>query len=380
MKRKINLLSLLLMLLVISALCFAAALGIHLAMKRAESAKELYGPASADLSQLDYYRLAFQLVGDRDLLLQPVNSQGGEYDFVIESGQGASEVLANLNQQGLIPDQESARNYLIYTGLDTQLQAGEYTLNLAMSPVEMLVTMLDSTPKVVTFTVLPGWRLEEVAASLPTSGLEFTPDEFMRVVELRSFPFGFVEKIPDSGNLEGYLFPDSYSVPRETGAHELVTMLLQKFDNQVSGEIRRGIKDQGLSLHQGIILASIVEKEGVVPEERPKIASVFLNRLALGMNLETDPTVQYALGFNQEQDTWWTNPLSAQDLHFSSPYNTYLHNGLPPGPIANPSLSAIRAVAEPAETAFYYFRAKCDGSGLHNFATTFEEHVGNACE
>lgn len=373
-------LSLLLMLLLASALCFVAALGIHLAVKRAEHAKVLYGPASTELSQLDHYRLAFQLVGDQNQLLQPVNPRGGEQDFVIEGGQGASDVLSNLKQQGLIPDEESARNYLIYTGLDTQLQAGEYKLNQAMSPVEMLVTMLDSTPKVVTFTILPGWRLEEVAASLPTSGLAFTPEEFMRVVELRTFPFSFVEKIPENGNLEGYLFPDSYSVPRETGSHELVTMLLQNFDNKVTGEIRRGIRDQGLSLHEGLILASIVEKEGVVPEERPKIASVFLNRLALGMNLETDPTVQYALGYNQDQSTWWTNPLTAENLNVSSLYNTYQHAGLPPGPIANPSLSAIQAVADPVQTAFYYFRAKCDGSGLHNFATTFEEHLGNACE
>jgi len=98
------------------------------------------------------------------------------------------------------------------------------------------------------------------------------------------------------------------------------------------------------------------------------------------MKLDTDPTVQYALGYNASQGTWWTNPLSSADLQFDSPYNTYLYAGLPPGPIANPSLSALRAVAFPAETPYYFFRARCDGSGLHVFAVTFEEHLQNGCQ
>jgi UPF0755 protein len=97
------------------------------------------------------------------------------------------------------------------------------------------------------------------------------------------------------------------------------------------------------------------------------------------MKLQTDPTVQYALGFNASRNTWWTTPLSATDLQFDSPYNTYLYPGLPPGPISNPSLTALTAVAYPAESPYYYFQAKCDGSGLHNFAETFEEHQLNNC-
>jgi len=380
MKRKTNLLPLLLLLFVISGICFVLLLGVNIAINRVAKAKELYGPASADLNQWDYYRLSYLLVRDQNLLLQPVFAEGAEQDFTIESGQGASQVLANLYNQGLIPDQGAARNYLVYTGMDTRLQAGDYILSPAMPPVEILVAMLDSTPKVVTFSVLAGWRLEEVAASLPTSGLAITPDNFIRVAQLRTFPYSFVNELPKDASLEGFLMPGSYTVKRETGAHALISLLLQGFEQQVTQEIRRGIKQQGLSLYEGIILASIVEKEAVVPEERPKIASVFYNRLAIGMNLETDPTVQYALGYNQDQDTWWTNPLTAADLNVASPYNTYSHVGLPPGPIANPSLSAIKAVAFPAQTPYYFFRAACDGSGLHNFASTFEEHLNNACK
>jgi UPF0755 protein len=132
-------------------------------------------------------------------------------------------------------------------------------------------------------------------------------------------------------------------------------------------------------VYQAVTLASIVQREAVVADERPQIASVFLNRLHAGMKLDTDPTVQYALGFNPIQGTWWTNPLNATDLQVDSPYNTYIYTGLPPGPIANPSLSALRAVAFPAETPYYFFRARCDDSGLHDFAVTFEEHLQNGC-
>jgi UPF0755 protein len=111
----------------------------------------------------------------------------------------------------------------------------------------------------------------------------------------------------------------------------------------------------------------------------PVIASVYLNRLANAMKLDADPTVQYALGFNPEQDTWWTNPLSSQDLQAQSPYNTYLQAGLPPGPIASPGLAALKAVAFPTKTSFYYFRAACDGSGRHAFSETYEQHLQKAC-
>jgi UPF0755 protein len=122
-----------------------------------------------------------------------------------------------------------------------------------------------------------------------------------------------------------------------------------------------------------------VERESVNEEEMPLIASVFLNRLSIDMKLDADSTVQYALGYNESQQTWWTNPLRGEDLTIDSAYNTYLYPGLPPGPIANPSLNALRAVAFPGQTPYFYFRAACDGSGNHLFAETFEQHVENAC-
>jgi UPF0755 protein len=145
-------------------------------------------------------------------------------------------------------------------------------------------------------------------------------------------------------------------------------------------DLLNGFERQGLSIYEAVTLASIVEKEAVVDDEKPMIASVFYNRLAQGMRLETDPTVQYALGFSEEWSTWWKSPLSNADLAVESPYNTYLAFGLPPTPICNPDLGSLRAVAFPAETPYLYFRAACDGSGRHNFSITFEEHLNNACD
>jgi UPF0755 protein len=143
--------------------------------------------------------------------------------------------------------------------------------------------------------------------------------------------------------------------------------------------LREGFQQQGLSLFQAVTLASIVQREAIVEDEMPLIASVFLNRLKAGMKLESDPTVQYALGYQEESGKWWKSPLSLDELKVDSPYNTYLYSNLPPGPIANPGLNALKAVAFPAQTPYYYFRAACDGSGKHTFAETFEEHQLNAC-
>jgi UPF0755 protein len=159
----------------------------------------------------------------------------------------------------------------------------------------------------------------------------------------------------------------------------LVSILLQGFTSQLPKEAQAAYTEHGLTLFQAVTLASIIQREAMVEDEMPLIASVFYNRLAIGMKLEADPTVQYALGFNATQGTWWTNPLSGENMQFDSPYNTYLYPGLPPGPISNPGLAALEAVANPAQTTFYYFQARCDDSGLHNFAETFEEHKQNFC-
>jgi UPF0755 protein len=245
-----------------------------------------------------------------------------------------------------------------------------------MSGVDIAHTMQDATPTDVTVVVWPGWRMEEIAESLPTTGLNITPEEFAGAVSTTHGEYDF---LAGKSTAEGFLYPDTYVMPRTTGVYQLVGELLRNFSQHLSPDLRQGFDRQGLSVYEAVTLASIVEREAVNEDEAPMIASVYLNRLRLPMKLDADPTVQYAIGYNPVQRTWWTNPLGAADLHTISPFNTYVNEGLPPTPIANPGLEALSAVAHPAESDYYYFSARCDGSGYHEFARTFEEHLQHIC-
>jgi UPF0755 protein len=227
-------------------------------------------------------------------------------------------------------------------------------------------------------TILPGWRVEEIANSLPSTGLNITSEEFLQAVNQQPEGYSFSGCLGEK-NLEGFLYPSSYVFLREATMNEVLSRVLMDFEVNVTSEMRNGFNSQGLDLCQAVTLASIVEREAMQDDEMPLIASVFYNRLNAGSVLASDPTVQYALGYNQDQHTWWTNPLTFQDLKVDSPYNSYIYSGLPPGPISNPGQAALEAVAFPTQTPYFYFRAACDGSGNHLFAETFEEHVANEC-
>jgi UPF0755 protein len=336
-----------------------------------------YGPPSPSLGIWDRFEYAIRLLWYDGLLTSPLDSNGEQVAFQVGSGESVTSVALRLEESGLIMDAAAFRDYLVYTGLDTSVQAREFLLSPAMSIVDIARKLQDATPEQVNFVILPGWRMEEIAASLSTSGLEISYEDFISASG--SAPGGF-DFLPVGGSSEGFLYPDSYIIHRQVTAEQLVAEFVRNFALHLSTDIREGFKRQGLTIYEAVTLASIVQREGVIPEERPQIASVFLNRLRIGMNLESDPTVQYALGYNLAQGTWWTNPLSAADLDFDSLYNTYQYPGFPPGPISNPSLNALRAVALPAQTPYYYFRARCDSSGLHNFAETFEQHLNNGCQ
>jgi UPF0755 protein len=218
--------------------------------------------------------------------------------------------------------------------------------------------------------------MEEIAASLPSSGLDITPSAFLAAASAPADTPGF---LPAGASAEGFLLPGTYTLPRSTSADQLVFLLLQSFSAGLTPDLQNGFSSHGLTVFQAVTLASIIQREAVVADEMPMIASVFYNRLAANMRLQTDPTVQYALGYDAAHSTWWTNPLSLDDLKVDSPYNTYLHPGLPPGPISNPGLAALQAVAAPAQSKYLYFQARCDKSGLHNFAETLEQHQQNNC-
>jgi len=341
----------------------------------AEAARS-YGPPSPSLGILDTIEYSARLLWHDGLLTTPRDRSGAEHSFQIGAGESVASISRRLQDMGFILSAQALYDYLIYTGQDTTIQAGTYTLSAALSAVDIARELQDATPEDVTFVILAGWRMEEIAAAIPTSGFSFTAEQFLEAA--RGRPTN-LEYVPAAATSEGFLFPDAYVLARSTTAAQLIEALTRNFDLHLTLELRGGFTSEGLDVFQAATLASLVEREAVQEEEQALIASVFLNRLRGGLKLDSDPTVQYALGFDAVKQTWWTNPLTAADLHHDSPFNTYLHAGLPPGPIANPGASALRAVAFPVESSYYYFRARCDDSGYHLFATTFEEHLENAC-
>ncbi len=339
-------------------------------------ATRTYGPPSEALGGLQRLQYSALMLWHDGQLTRPADPVAGEQEFSVSMGEQAASVATRLEQAGLIRSAGAFRNYLIYSGLDRGIQAGEYTFSPALSPMQIAERLQDATPKQVKFVILPGWRLEEIAASLPTSGLDIAPDDFLA---LARDPRANLDFLPSGVSAEGFLFPDEYILPRAMQADQLVRLLIDHFALALTPEMRDGFSRQGLSVFQAVTLASIVQREAVRDDEQPLIASVFLNRLAAGMHLGADPSIQYALGFDPLTNSWWKSPLSLDDLEIDSAYNTYKNPGLPPGPIASPALSALRAVADPAETTYLYFRARCDNSRRHIFAETLDEQMQNAC-
>lgn len=335
-----------------------------------------FGPPGPTLNAWQRVSYALDLVWNAGDLTQPRDLAGSEQTFGIQPGESVRSISDRLEQAGLIRSAQTFRTYLLWTGLDTILRDGSYRLSPAQTGREIAQALKSTTLTEVPFTVLPGWRLEEVAASIPTSGLEFTPAAFLAAA---AAPSNAPDFLPAGGGAEGFLAPGTYTLPRNTSAEQLVYLLLQNFSSRLTPELRDGFSSHDLTVYQAVTLASILQREAILDEEMPQIASVFYNRLAINMPLQTDPTVQYALGFDAAHSTWWTNPLSLDDLKVDSPYNTYIHPGLPPGPISEPGPSALRAVAFPAQSNYYYFQARCDKSGLHNFAETLEQHQQNKC-
>jgi UPF0755 protein len=335
----------------------------------------LYGPPARSLSISDRIEYSARLLSHGNLLTISLNPNGGEQSFHIEQGEAISSVATRLEQSSLIVSAQVFYDYVVYTGLDLTIQAGDYTLSPAFSIIDLARMLQDSTPQDVTFVTLPGWRMEEIAASLPTSGLEISPEAFLAAAQNPPQVLSI-----SSSTMEGFFYPDSYLLPRTTTVDQFLDLIARNFVQHITDDMRAGFAAQGLDLYQAVTLASIVERESIQDEEQALIASVFLNRLRVGMTLGSDSTVQYALGYDLSAQTWWKNPLSLDDLKFDSPYNTYIYAGLPPTPISNPGLGALQAVAFPATSPYYYFQATCDGSGYHTFAVTFEEHLANGCQ
>lgn len=360
-------------------LCLAAIVLGWFAWRLPEQAETTFGPSAPSLGLIQRVYLSAQLTLLSDNLTKANEPNGTDRSFSIQLGESTLSITNRLEQEGFISSSQALRTYLVYSGLDTTLQTGDYHLSPAMTPLEIAQKFRNASSTDVKFRILAGWRIEEIAAALPTSGLDITPEAFQQAAYHPYLPPDLTINLPDGASLEGFLYPDLYQFPRSIGVNDFLKGLVVRFSEQNNEELSQGFEKQGLSVFEAVTLASIIQREAIVEEEMPMIASVFYNRLATGMKLDSDPTVQYALGYIPERKGWWKNPLSLEDLQVNSPYNTYLNKGLPPGPISNPSLNAIMAVAFPAQTPYFYFRAACDGSGLHLFSKTFQEHLNKGC-
>jgi len=368
----------LVLVLLLVMVCLAFATGTLLIEFLPRRASQVFGPPSPNLSLIQKTLYSYRLLSNERTFLAPMDDQASLRTFSIETGESVNSISTRLEEEGFLANADTFRTYLIYAGLDTRVQAGNFQLSPAMSPLEIAGKVMDPIPEDVSFNILPGWRAEEIAAALPTSGLQVTEQEFLDLVKnppADIFPPG----MPPEESLEGFLMPGTYEVKRGISARDMLMLFLARFNESVSQDLRGGFASQGLGLREAVILASIIQREAMVDDEQPVMASVFTNRLAAGMRLESDPTVQYALGYQFLEKEWWKNPLTSEDLGVDSRYNTYMYAGLPPGPISNPSVSALQAVATPAQSGYYYFRARLDGSGRHFFAVTYDEHLNNAC-
>lgn len=315
-----------------------------------------------------------------DQLSNPAGVGNTPITFVIAPGETANSVATNLVNTGLVNDSELFVNYLRYYGYDGALAAGSFRIQPPITIPDLAQTLTSPYAQEIELRFLEGWRLEEMAAYLAvTTPAGIEAQRFLEIVQRRVpfdlSPYGFLSAHPAGTSLEGYLFPDSYLVPFDATADDLVNLMLANFDGRVTPAMRQAYGVNGLSVREAVILASIVERETPNPTERPLVANVFYNRLVAGMLLQADPTVQYAVGLSG--DNWWKSPLSQADLDLDSSYNTYLYGGLPPGPIANPSLIALEAVADPAGTPFLFFVADCTNPGSHLFAETYDVHLAN---
>jgi UPF0755 protein len=312
-------------------------------------------------------------------LTTPARNDSSPVNFRIALGELPSDVAAHLQSQGLISDADLFLNLVKYLHVGPKIQAGEYILKRTMTMGDLVEALQHGRAKAVTVSIRPGWRAEEAADNLATIGLaNFNKDQFLQVVKNGNYDYWFLHDRPKGAptSIEGFLFPESYNVPFDITTDALVTLILDTMDQRVTNKMREESAASKMTFYEVVTLASIVEREAVVADERPIIAGVFLNRVKKKMLLQADSTAQYALGYQAAAKQWWKSPMSIDDLtKGDSPYNTYLNTGLPPGPICNPGLASIVAVLEPAQTDYLYFYAK--GDGTHAFARTYDEHQQN---
>lgn len=320
------------------------------------------------------------LSGRQADLNRPMSADTSPVRFRVNSGDNPRTIAQNLVTTALIGDGQLFVDYVQLNDIDTQLEAGTYFLKRSQTIPEIALALTDSRNSYIPFRIIEGERIEEIARKIDDARayFGFSGAEFLVQVQAgASVDAAFANKVglPAGASLEGFLYPDSYELPADVTPLMLRDILLQNFNRKVSDQVVSDAAAQGWSMYEVVTLASIVEREAVQVDEEPMIAGVYRNRLNIDMRLEADPTVQYGIGF--QGGSWWPQITQADYTNVQSAYNTYLVSGLPPGPIASPSVTAIQAVVYPTASDYLFFRADCRSDGYHSFARTFEEHLAN---
>ena len=289
--------------------------------------------------------------------LLPVDKKSNETKiFVIKRGESLNSIINNLYRQNLI------RNRLVFyilvkkMGLEKKIQAGDFRLSAAMD-AETIAKNLTKGTLDIWVTIIEGLRKEEIA-QLINQNFSIPESEFLKYAK------------------EGYLFPDTYLIPKEATAEAIVKILINNFYRRFNNELRQKVAKKGLTEEEVVTIASLVEKEAKYDEDRQTVASIILKRLKNDWPLQIDATIQYALGYQPEEKSWWKKNLTKEDLEIDSPYNTYKNKGLPPTPICNPGLASIKAVIDASENTPYWYYLS-DKTGRMHYAKTLDEHNEN---
>lgn len=312
--------------------------------------------------------------------LQPPAAQISPVIFTIKAGSDSTQIATLLKTNGLLRNALIFSYYLKYSNQGSQFKAGTYQMTPGLTK-DQIIAQLNKGETIkadmLRFTIPEGFTVTQIAHKLSEQNL-VREHVFLQLADTKlDFKSKWTASIPASNNvkhrLEGYLFPETYEMKKDSTPEDIIQRMLTEWDRklvQLPSDWEDKLKAQGMTFHQMVTIASLVEREVVVEEERPIVSGVIHNRLKLGMALQIDATIQYILDLPKDR-------LFEKDLQVENPYNTYLHPGLPPGPIASPSYASIKAAIYPAETKYLFYVTKKDGSQAHLFAKNFEEHKRN---
>ena len=296
--------------------------------------------------------------------------EGAEQFVVIASGTGTAAIRRVLVDAGIIRDELAFRAALWWTGRARELQAGEYRFDRPLAAIDVVERLARGDVYTRRITFPEGLTIQEMAGIYESRGFGAAA----RFIEAATNPSRILAVDAQAVDLEGYLFPETYTLPRTMPASQLVAMMVDRFLATYTDRWRRAAEEHGLTMREVVTLASLVEEETGTPEERPIVAAVYRNRLRIGMRLQADPTIVYAL----RQAGTYTGNIRRDDLALDSLYNTYRYAGLPPGPIASPGAASLEAALMPAQVGYLYFVSRNDGT--HAFARTLAEHNRNVRE